>query len=228
MSHMLKIGHRGAKGFIAENTLASFQKALDLGVDGVELDVHVCVSGELVVFHDFTVDRMTNGSGEVHKLLLSELKVLKISAEFGIPTLDEVFDLIDRKCWINVELKGHGTAEPTVVMIEKYVNEKGWQYNDFIVSSFQKDELEKAHALNSSIPLGVLTQASVEQALEWAEQLSAKAIHPHFSLLTEENCEEAQQKGYKIYTWTVNHEADIHRLQQYKINGIISDFPDRL
>ncbi len=225
---MLKIGHRGAKGFVAENTLESFQKALDLGVDAVELDVHVCASGELVVFHDFTVDRMTNGSGEVHKLTLTQLKKLKVSSKFEIPTLDEVFDLIDRKCWINVELKGHETAQPTVELLEKYISEKGWQNDDFIVSSFQKEELEKVHALNPNINLGILTQASVEQALEWADQLSAKAIHPHFSLLTEENCIEAQEKGYQIFTWTVNHEEDVHRLQHYKINGIISDFPDRL
>jgi glycerophosphoryl diester phosphodiesterase len=225
---MIKIGHRGAKGFIAENTLESFQKALDLGVDAVELDVHLCASGELVVFHDFTVDRMTNGSGEVHKLTLSELKALKISNQYEIPTLTEVFDLIDRKCWINVELKGHETAQAAVEVIEKYINEKGWQYEDFIVSSFQKEELEKVFQLNKEIHLGILTQASVEQALEWAGKLSAKAIHPHFSLLTEENCNETQEKGYQIFTWTVNHEEDIQRLQHYKINGIISDFPDRL
>ena len=93
---------------------------------------------------------------------------------------------------------------------------------------FQKEELEGVFTLNKEIQLGILTQASVEQALEWAGELSAKAIHPHFSLLTEENCSEAQEKGYQIFTWTVNHEEDIQRLQHYKINGIISDFPDRL
>lgn len=225
---MQKIGHRGAKGFIAENTLESFQKALDLKVNAVELDVHVCASGELVVFHDFTVDRMTNGSGEVHKLTLAELKALKVSTQYDIPTLAEVFDLIDRKCWINVELKGHGTAKPTVEIIQKYISEKGWQYPDFIVSSFQKEELEEVYKLDDKIHLGILTQASVEQALEWAGELSAKAIHPHFSLLTEENCTETKHKGYQIFTWTVNHEEDIQRLQSYNIDGIISDFPDRI
>ncbi|MGH2665733.1 glycerophosphodiester phosphodiesterase [Flavobacterium sp.] len=223
-----KIGHRGAKGHMAENTLESFQSALYLGVDAVELDVHVCASGELVVFHDFTVDRITGGSGEVHKLTLTELKALKISNQFDIPTLAEVFDLIDRKCWINVELKGHGTAQPAVKIIEEYIDEKGWEYDDFIVSSFQKEELEKVSVLNPKINIGILTQASVEQAIEWGQELSAKAIHPHFSLLTEENCKEASAKGFKIFTWTVNHEEDIHRLQHYTINGIISDFPDRL
>lgn len=223
-----KIGHRGAKGYIAENTLESFQKALDLGVNGIELDVHVCASGELVVFHDYTVDRMTNGSGEVHKLTLSELKKLKVADTFEIPTLEETFDLIDRKCWINVELKGHDTAEPTCRLIEKYVSEKGWTYEDFIVSSFQKDELDKTRAHNTEIRLATLSQASVEQALEWADELSAYAIHPHFSLLTDDNIHEAKKKGYKINVWTVNHYEDIQRLEAHIIDGIISDFPDRL
>lgn len=223
-----KIGHRGAKGYIAENTLESFQKALDLGVDGIELDVHACASGELVVFHDFTVDRMTNGSGEVHKLTLTELKSLKIADDLTIPTLAETFDLINRKCWINVELKGHGTAEPASDLIEKYISEKGWLYEDFIVSSFQKDELDKMRSHNPKIRLAPLSQASVEQAIEWADELSAYAIHPHFSLLTEDNIMEAKKKGYKINVWTVNHEEVIEHLESYTIDGIISDFPDRL
>jgi len=223
-----KIGHRGAKGYIAENTLESFQKALDLGVNGIELDVHLCASGELVVFHDYTVDRVTNGSGEVHKLTLSELKKLKIANEFEIPTLAEAFDVIDRKCWINVELKGHETAQLTCELIEKYVTEKGWTYEDFIVSSFQKDELEKTKAHNSKIRLAILSQASVEQALEWADELSAYAIHPHFSLLTDDNIHQAKKKCYKSNVWTVNHYEAIQRLEAHIIDGIISDFPDRL
>ena len=91
-------GHRGAKGYVSENTLASFQKALDLNVYGIELDVHVCASGELVVFHDFTLDRITNGSGEIHNFSLEELKKLKVDGVFEIPTLEEVLNLVNRKC----------------------------------------------------------------------------------------------------------------------------------
>jgi len=223
-----KIGHRGAKGFLAENTLESFRKALDLGADAIELDVHICATGEIVVLHDFTVDRTTNGFGEVHQLSLSELKKLKVEGVYQIPLLGEVLDLIAGKCWINIELKGHGTAEPVAEMIQQYVVEKGWRYDDFVVSSFQKEELKRIKKVNPEIPIGVLTQASVEQAIHWADQLSAKAIHPHFSLLTEDNCREAQEKGYAIFTWTVNEEDDIRRVKALGINGIISDYPNRL
>jgi glycerophosphoryl diester phosphodiesterase len=223
-----KIGHRGAKGYVAENTLHSFQKALDLNVDAIELDVHVCDSGELVVFHDFTLDRMTDGSGEIHNFTLQQLKELKISDAFEIPTLEEVLHLINRKCVVNIELKGHETAKATDSLIERFVQNKNYSWNDFIVSSFQQEELRIASKLNKNIPLAILTQASVEQAMVWAEEFSAKIIHPHFSLLTEDNCLLAAKKGLQINTWTVNEVVDIERLKEYKINGIISDFPDRI
>lgn len=221
-------GHRGAKGYVCENTLASFQKALDLNVYGIELDVHVCASGELVVFHDFTLDRITNGSGEIHNFSLEELKKLKVDGVFEIPTLEDVLNLINKKCKVNVELKGHDTAKPALQIIEKYIQDNNWKMENFIVSSFQRDELYKVSQLNSNIPLAVLTQASVEQAMEWAEEFSTNIIHPHFSLLTEDNCKLATEKGFKINTWTVNDATDIERIKKYKINGIISDFPDRI
>ena len=93
----LKFGHRGAKGYLAENTIESIKKALELGVDGIEIDVHKCKSGELVVFHDFTLDRLTNGTGEIATFTLQELKELFILKQFKIPTLIEVLEVINKK-----------------------------------------------------------------------------------------------------------------------------------
>ncbi|CAM3990738.1 glycerophosphodiester phosphodiesterase family protein [Flavobacterium antarcticum] len=228
MNKMLNIGHRGAKGFEPENTLISFQTALDLNADGVEFDVHVCKSGELIVIHDFTVDRTTNGTGAVSDLTLSELKKLRINGSIEIPTLEEVLLLFNKKHFLNIELKGTHTAKLVCDCIEKNVQEDGFAYSNFIVSSFQRDELESVANYNAKIPLGILTQASVEQALEWAEEFSATAIHPHFSLLTTENVALALQKGYQIYTWTVNEFEDIQRVKEFGINGIITDFSDRI
>jgi glycerophosphoryl diester phosphodiesterase len=228
MAGLLKIGHRGVKGQVAENTLASFQQALEMGVDGIELDVHVAATGELVVIHDFTVDRTTNGSGEVHKMTLAELKKLTVEGQFTIPLLDEVLALVNRKCLLNIEMKGRHTAKPVSDFIDKYVKERGWSYDDFIVSSFQREELHIMSEINKNIPLGILTQASVTQAWEWAEEFSAKAIHPHYTLLTESNVKKAQQAGFKVYTWTINDIEDIERIKGYNVDGIISDFPDLL
>jgi len=224
----LNIGHRGAKGHEPENTLPSFQKALDLNVDGIELDVHVCKTGELIVIHDFTVDRTTNGSGTVSELTLSEIKALRINDHIEVPTLEEVLELVGKKCLINIELKGRHTAKPVSHLIEKYILEKEYKYEDFIVSSFQREELEMMYLINPKVHLGVLSQASVTQALEWATAFSAKAIHPHFSLLTEENVQKTQEQGFKIYTWTINETEDIERIKAYNIDGIITDFPERI
>lgn len=228
MAAILKIGHRGAKAHVAENTLASFQQALDMGVDGIELDVHVCATGELVVIHDFTVDRTANGSGEVHKMTLSELKKLSIDGLHSVPLLDEVMALVNRKCMMNIEMKGRHTAKPVSDFIDGYVKSRGWSYDDFVVSSFQREELLIMSDINKNIPLGILTQASVTQAWEWASEFSAKAIHPHFSLLTESNVKKAQQAGLKVYTWTINETEDIERIKSYNVDGIISDYPERL
>ena len=228
MKKTLNIGHRGAKGHEPENTLPSFQKALDLNVDGIELDVHVCKTGELIVIHDFTVDRTTNGSGTVSELTLSEIKALRINGHIEVPTLEEVLELVGKKGLINIELKGRHTAKPVSHLIEKYILEKEYKYEDFIVSSFQREELEMMYLINPKVHLGVLSQASVTQALEWATAFSAKAIHPHFSLLTEENVQKTEEQGFKIYTWTINETEDIERIKTYNIDGIITDFPERI
>ena len=225
---ILKIGHRGAKGYVAENTIASIQKALDFGVDGIEIDVHLCATGELVVFHDFTLDRMTNGTGEVSKLSLSELKQLKVADEFQIPTLEEVIDTIDKMCLLNIELKGKHTATKTCKVIQYYIKNKSWNYTNFIVSSFQHHELETIFKLDKNIPLAVLTKANVADAIEFAQTINSKIIHPNFALLTKNNVKKAQQNGYKINTWTVNDEETIMRMKTYNVDAIICDYPDRL
>ena len=228
MKKISNIGHRGAKGFEPENTIPSFQKAIELHVDGVELDVHVCKSGELVVIHDFTVDRTTNGIGVVADMTLAELKKLRINSLYEIPTLEEVLSLFNNQHLINIELKGKNTAQLVCDCINRWVHNQQYEYQNFIVSSFQRKELEVVANYNSKIPLGILTQASVEQALEWADVFLAKAIHPHFSLLTPENVALTHQKGYQIYTWTVNEIADIERVKNLEVEAIITDFPDRI
>ena len=225
---MLKIGHRGAKGYAPENTLASFQKALDMQVDGVELDVHMSSDHEIVVIHDDTVNRTTNHNAVVDQLSLAELKVLQIADEHQIPTLAEVFDLIDRKIFINVELKGNHTSKPVAALIEKHVAEKNWTYDLFLVSSFDWNALQEIHKLNPKIDLGVLTSTDIDLAIGFATFIQAKSIHPYFHLLTLENTQLMQQKGFEVFPWTVNEREDIEKIKTFEVNGIITDFPDRL
>ena len=225
---LLKIGHRGAKGHLAENTLESIQKALSFGVEAIEIDVHRCKTGELVVIHDFTLDRTTNGSGEVAKKSLTEIKALKVEDEFEIPLLTEVLDFIEGKCTINIELKGLNTATATAKTIKKYIAEKNWTYKDFIVSSFQKNELFQMRKLDEKVALGILSKASVTEAIELGKLLKASAIHPSLGIITRDNVKASHKAGFNVNVWTVNEPEDIQRMREFGVDGIISDFPDRL
>lgn len=132
---VVKVGHRGAAGHEPENTLRSFRRAMELGADMVELDVHLCGSGELVVIHDETVDRTTDGTGEVAKMTLDEMRALDAGKGERIPTLQEVIDLATGRMDINIELKGLGTAGPALEHIEDAVD-NGWEISGFHASSF--------------------------------------------------------------------------------------------
>ncbi|MFT7335409.1 MAG: glycerophosphoryl diester phosphodiesterase [Porticoccaceae bacterium] len=225
---MLKIGHRGARGHEPENTLIGFQKAIDMHVDRIELDVHLSSDNELMVIHDETVDRTTDGKGLVNQFSLPELKRFRIEKQHAIPTLSDVLNLIDQRCDINIELKSYETADKVVDLIEKYISEKNWNYNQFLVSSFDWNALQQVNLLNSKIAIGVLTETNLELALAFAKFIQAKSIHPYFHLVNEENTARIQEQGFQVFPWTVNEIEDIKKIKTYNVNGIISDFPDRL
>ncbi len=228
MGSYKKIGHRGAKGHLAENTLESISLALEMGVDAIEIDVHRCASGEIVVIHDFTLDRTTNGEGEVSKYDFKDLKNLLVEGTYRMPTLIEVLDLIEGKCFINIELKGLNTSAGTCKIIEEYIRDKNWKYSDFIVSSFQKNELFEVLMLNPKIPIGVLSKASVKEAIELGKLLNAKFIHPSIGIITRDNVQLTHERGFEVNVWTVNDPEAIQRMQDFGVDAIISDYPDRL
>ena len=225
--NILRIGHRGAKGHLAENTLESIKKALSLGVDGIEIDVHRCASGQLVVFHDFTLDRMTNTSGEVSKYTLNQLKRVEVKGHCQIPTLSEVLTFVNNKCLLNIELKGHDTGEEASRLIAFFVEKKGWEYKNILVSSFQKNLLEAVHKVNPNIPLGVITDTNLDEAVNFAKTIHAVSIHPDYTMLTQEIVEKLKE-DFKVFTFTVNNLKPIKRIKSYGVDGIISDFPERL
>lgn len=120
--------------------------------------MHLTSDGEIIVIHDETIDRTTDGKGLVNALSLHELKTVRIEKEYEIPTLKEVFDLVNKRCFINIELKGNQTAKPVVHLIENYILEQNWNYTDFLISSFDWNALEEIRLLNQNIPIGVLTE----------------------------------------------------------------------
>ena len=218
---MLIIGHRGAKGLAPENTLVSFQKALACGVDAIELDVWCSADAQLMVIHDETLDRTTTQKGLVNHFTALALQKL------GIPRLEDVFLLVNQQCVINVEIKDPNATEKVVTLMEHYVNNEGWNYSQFQISSFIWDALATVFRLNTSIPVGVLTENDIASALLFAKQINANSINPYYKLLDATNTKAIQENGFKLYTWTVNVPEDVIFVKMLQVDGIITDFPDR-
>jgi glycerophosphoryl diester phosphodiesterase len=189
MSKPIIIAHRGASKHAPENTIAAFRKALELGAEGIELDVHLSADGHLVVIHDEKVDRTSNGNGWVKEKTLEELKALDFGSWFtqefkgeAIPTLDEALELLQP--WtgiINIEIKGGsilypGIEKEVVKKIEKFKLE-----DKMIISSFNHYSLVEVKKLNPKIKTGILYVSGLFEPWEYAKRLDAYAIHPLYN-----------------------------------------------
>ena len=226
----LSIGHRGAKGYVAENTYESISKAIVLGVDGIEIDVFKCASGELVLFHDKDLKELTGESGLIENLTIKELEQFLVLGKYKIPTLKDVLTRIEKPLFVNIELKGLNTAQATSKIIADISRSTSWSLEHFIVSSFNWDELELFRSIDKNTPVGVLVSKSmsINEAIEFGKKINAQAIHPHFKLLNDKAVKKIKNNGFKIYTWTVNNEDDINFMKKLEVDGIISDYPDRI
>ena len=227
---MLKIGHRGACGYVAENTIESIEKAIELGVDGIEIDIFKCKSGELVLFHDQTLSNLVGRPEKIEKLTLEELSECLINNKYSIPTLKKVLEKFKTPLFVNIELKGVDAAVSTSNMLNKFISKEKWQESSFIISSFQWKELEKLREVNKTIPIGILIdrKKTINDAIEFANAINAQAIHPYFTLLNKKNVKKIKNNNFKIFTWTVNNKKDIEYIRMLNIDGIISSYPDRI
>jgi len=226
MSGLIKIGHRGACGYEPENTLKSFERAIELKVDMIEFDVMQCASGEIVVIHDETVDRTTNGHGLVSDLTLSDLKKLDAGDGEHIPTLYEVLDLVDRRCKVNIELKGDQIAQKVNLIIEGYVK-KGWSYDDFLVSSFDFNEIREFQKYNNQVQTELLFYEPADY-FKIAQEYNCNIIGLDMSLVNQEIITNAHAHNIKVFVYTVNDFKDIEFLKNLGVDGIFSNYPDKL
>jgi len=225
---LITIGHRGAMGHETENTLASIQKALDLNVDMIEIDVFKISSGEIVVFHDEKIDRLTNGSGDIESLDLEALKNLTVEGNHKIPLLSEVLDVINHKVPLNIELKGPDTSEGVMHIIKTYMENEGWTLDDFLISSFNWEELQNMRRINKDIKIAILTEDDPLDAIPIANDLNAVAINPNYLSLTKENVLEIKSQGFKVFTWTVNDTKQISNMRILGVDGVFTNYPERV
>jgi glycerophosphoryl diester phosphodiesterase len=219
---MLRIGHRGARAYAPENTIASFRKALEIGVDAVELDVRKTKDDQLVVIHDADVKRTTNGEGLVSELTLKEIK--NFSAEGGekIPTFKETLDFLDKKVKIFIELKETGIEKDVLDM----VHEKGVEKN-VVVVSFLEEALKKVRELDKDVETGLI-YATHRNPVKAALELKANYLVALYRFVHTANVEKAHENGLKVVVWTINNPAEVEQYAAKGVDGITSDKPDIL
>lgn len=222
------IGHRGAMGHAFENSMNSVEKAMELGVDMFEIDIFKVKSGEVVVFHDDRLENLTNGEGYIEDYNYFQLLQLRLNNGEKIPMLQHVLKKVDKQTQINIEIKGKGLASKLDQILDYYVDEKGWDPTLFLVSSFDWDQLKEFRSLNDRIAIGVLTEGDPLDAITIAEETKAMAIHPWHEKLNKKVVTDIHRKGFKVYPWTVNDTVRMQQLIEWGVDGIITDFPDRL
>jgi glycerophosphoryl diester phosphodiesterase len=225
MRRPLVISHAACGGHAPENTLAGIRQALSFGVDAIEIDVQASADGVPVLMHDLTVDRTTNGSGDVAKLPLSDLRLLDVGGE-PVPTLAEALDLTSRKVLLVIEIKQPGIEELIVQVVrerEALSNVMAW--------SFFPQALDGMRIAEPRIPAGLLVSA--ESLARWrrmrelALRTGLQAVSPFFEGVNEEIARDCQLSGLALYAWTVDSRKEISRLIELGIDGICTNFPDK-
>lgn len=228
-------GHRGAPEVAPELTMAGFLAALELGADGVELDVRLCRTGEVVVIHDATLGRTTNGRGFVRKKGLAELKSYDAGSYFGpkfvgerIPTLAEVFEVLDRRALINIEIKGRGYPKENIESkVLETIHHFGGE-NRSIISSFNPIILRRIGRLDADLPTGYLVDRNItlgrlERML--ARISGARALHLHSALLRKPIVQRVRVRGLKVVVWGADTLTEMRRAAELAVDAVITDRP---
>ena len=219
---MLRIGHRGARAYAPENTLTSFKKAIEIGVDAIELDVRKTKDNQLVVIHDADIKRTTNGKGLVGELTLAQIK--GYSAEKGekVPTLQEALDFLDKKVKVLVELKETGIEEQVLSTIHTMGLEK-----NVVIISFLEEALRKVREINKDIETGLI-YAKHSNPIKAALELKANYLVALYRFTHTATIEKAHKNGLKIIVWTINTSDEAKEYAKKSVDGIASDKPDIL
>ncbi len=238
MSRPAIFGHRGAAGTAPENTQTAFRQAFADGADGIELDTRCCASGEAVVIHDETIDRVSNGAGRVDALSLAALRAFDFGGRYGaafvgerIPTLEEALAQLPAGKLVNVEIKNddlrsHGEEQAVARLIARL-----GLYDRCLVSSFNPLVLWRLGRRDPRIALAYLYQPQSPwhlRRLPVTRCLRLSALHPHHALVTPARVAAAHRRGLRVNTWTVNDEQAFRRVLACGVDGIVTDYPARL
>ncbi len=230
------IAHRGYSSQAPENTMAAFERVVSAGFKALELDVQMTKDSQVVVIHDETIDRTSDGQGLVKEHSYEELTQYDFGAWFGrsfagerLPLLADVLDLVqDHDLWVNVELKTGAVAYPgledkVITMIRS--RDLGDQT---LISSFNHYSLKAIKELWPELPIGVLYMAGLYEPWNYARTLGAEALHPYYVGLTPELVRSTKARGLLMHPFTVDKPADIQAVIASGADGIITNYPERV
>jgi len=236
----LRIAHRGASGLglAPENTLAAFEKAIQLGVDVIEIDVHATRDGQIVVLHDATVDRTTDGTGFVAEQSFEEVRRVDagswFAAEFTgerVPLLEEVLDLARHRALVLIEIKADFITERILQVIESTVAAE-----HVVLQSFNPAIVERVKLLAPALPTALLigqlpttpSRVRARRLVQQVLQVGANALASWHATLTPPFLEEMRKRGVAVWAWTVDEDIVMRDLAMMGVQGIITNYPDRL
>ena len=217
-------------GHVLENTIESVQKAIELNVDGIEIDVFKSKTGELVVYHDPFLSRLSNSNAFIEQISLDSIKKVELMGGYFIPTLKEIVDIIPEKIFLNIELKGQDTSFETNKIITNYLKKYNFPASKFIISSFRWDELKKIRSINKDIPIAILVDSlnKIDDAIKLAKQINAVALNPNKNFITKEIVNKIQSNNINVYPYTINTPRNIRRVRSMGVDAIITDYPERI
>ena len=231
---MLAIAHRGASGYAPENTFAAFRKAVAMGAAFIETDLQLSRDARFVAIHDPTVNRTTNGQGSVNEMTLADLRRLDAGSWFGsefagerIPTLEEIFDFSKKHDVVfYLEMKPSGAWGGEHALISA-VRDAG-EIARTVVISFDPVILTSVRKIEPTLMTGLLFEGQIPDPIERALEIGARQLAVRGDLVTPRLLREARQRDLQVVCWTVNHPAHMRLLVEAGVDGLISDYPDRL
>ncbi|WP_339213214.1 glycerophosphodiester phosphodiesterase family protein [Ornithinibacillus sp. FSL M8-0202] len=216
------IAHRGYPVNYPENTLSSFQAAIDLGFSHMELDVHMSKDGIPVVMHDHTIDRMTNGTGEIRDYTVEELKKFTISTNEKIPTLEEALQLAIDRIMVSIELKKPklypGIEQKVYELIKKLEME-----DQTYVISFNHEALRKLRKLSDDIQIGPLVNKVRRAHYRLIQKLNANYFAVKYNAIKERHIRKCENMGVQLVVWTINSKEEMKKMKQYPSILITTD-----
>jgi len=229
-SDIIVIGHRGAMGHALENTIESVEKAVNLNVDGIEIDVFKSKTGELIVYHDPSLKRLSNSTALIEDISLDSIKKVKLKGGLMIPILEEVIDVIPENIFLNIELKGKNTAYATNKIISEYLTRYNWPPSKFIISSFNWNELKNFRSINADVPIAILVDSlyKIDSAIRLSKELNAISLNTNNKFLTNEIVKKIHSNDIKVYPYTINAPENIKRMKLMGVDAIITDYPERI